>query len=419
MSRLRDHAALLVALGSVVGWYAALAVVNPVRIADERIHFGLVEEILQGEALSTNLIPMLPAYHYAIAGATWLLGGSLNAARAVNAAVALVGVLLLHACTAGRPAGQRGMQALLYAWNPILLPLCAMVYTEGAATVAIVGAVLAALRGRHGWAALALAVACVVRQSNILWAAFFVGWRMLDGAGVGEGGRLRDLLTLDVRSAAQAARSAWPYGLVVAGAAVFFAIIGGVTVGPAHDNRPRFNPAQFYLFASVVVVLWAPLLARELVRHWPAILVRLRWGGICAGFIAAAGTLEMLYVNPHPWNGDPAYLRNRLLVALHTSLPLRAGAATVFAAAGPLLLWVTRAQPQRALLALVWASGALFLLPHWLAEMRYYIVPIALLHLFANYRTRIGWTLVAWQGALSAAICTFIALYGTPHGGLW
>lgn len=419
MSRLRDHAALLVALGSVVGWYVALAVVNPGLIADERIHFGLVEEILQGEALSTNLIPMLPAYHYAVAGATWLLGGSLNAARAVNAAISVCGVLLLYGCTAGRPAAQRGMQTLLYAWNPILLPLGAMVYTEGASTVAVVAAVLAALRGRHGWAALALAAACVVRQSNILWAAFFVGWRMLDGAGIRESGRLRDLLTLDLRSAARAARTAWPYGLLVAGAALFFAIIGGVTVGPAHDNRPRFNPAQFYLFAWVVVVLWAPLLVLEFRRDWPAMLVRLRWAAACAAFVAAAGVLEMLYENPHPWNGDPAYLRNRLLVALHTSLPLRAGAATLFATAGPLLLWFTRAQPRRALLGLAWASSALFLLPHWLAEMRYYIVPIVLLHMFTSYETRIGWTLVAWNGVLSVAICTFITLHGTPHGGLW
>lgn len=417
MYRLADHVALLVATGSVVGWWAVLTVVNPHCIADERIHYGIIAEILARQPLSTHLIPMLPVYHYLVAAPLMLLGNSLAAARAVNVAITLAGLCLIYACTADRTRPQRSLQILLLAWNPILMPLSALVYTDSASVVALLAAALAAGRGRYGWSAAAAAAACLLRQSNVVWVACLAAWCVVR-AYEAEGSFLT--LFRSRHRLVQGCKAAWPYALVLAGAAGLLAYFGGPTVGPAYDNRPRLNPAQFFLFGCVVGTVWLPVWVAEASRQWDARILRgLRWGAACAALVGAAGILGMLYSNPHPWNGDPAYLRNRLLVGLHTSLALRASVSLALASLVPLILWFTAAQPRRVLLGLTWAFGLLYLAPHWLAEMRYHLLPIVLLHLWTHYPPRLGWALLAWNALLSVAICAFVAAYGSTHGGLW
>lgn len=72
--------------------------------------------------------------------------------------------------------------------EPLFLPYCVLVYTEPASTLAIVLGLLLHVRRCTIWAAAALLFACLIRQSNIAWAALMAIWLMIES---GQGGRGR------------------------------------------------------------------------------------------------------------------------------------------------------------------------------------------------------------------------------------
>src|SRR5262249_55834369 len=138
----------------------------------------------------------------------------------------------------------------------------------------------------------------------------------------------------------------------------------GQLVGSQQSNRIRFNPAQMYLYAICLAVLWGPLWIEELARMWRPTLARAlmrSWGGGgiigrswgAAAIIGGIAALCLLFDNPHPWNADPDYLRNRLLVGMQTSPVVCAAMCTVIVMAGIAAVHFARRQSNARELAVV------------------------------------------------------------------
>jgi len=137
------------------------------------------------------------------------------------------------------------------------------------------------------------------------------------------------------------------------------------------------------------------------------------------GLALAVGVIEQAFVNPHGWNGDPGFLRNRLLIALQTSHIWRYGLAIFAVAAAIGMTRFTLGQPRRAELAVVWLLGLIYLLPHWLIDPRYYIPILMLLAICHRLPKRLRNVQLAWSACLSVAICVYILRNGSVDGGIW
>jgi len=135
--------------------------------------------------------------------------------------------------------------------------------------------------------------------------------------------------------------------------------------------------------------------------------------------LAAVFLLTIAYDNPHPWNNNVDYLRNLPLIAMSNSLRARFAAACLIVIVVPVIVRFTMDQPNRRMLALVWLLSVLFLLPHSLAEPRYYIVPAFFVNFFTRYTQKQGRSLTVWYATVSAAVAVYVCLQGRPEGGLW
>jgi hypothetical protein len=287
------------------------------------------------------------------------------------------------------------------------------------------------VRRRFALSAAILLLACLVRQSNVVWVVFMAIWAVV------QGNQAAVLLPPEKSNAdapAGRTRSAtlmrlgigrtWGHLIVVALAAAFFIYNQGPTLSMVEANRPRFNPAQLYLFALFIMFLWAPIwvarfhddvhwLCRYAVRHRLVAAVAL---------LLAAGVVLLLanvYDNPHPWNRNVNYIRNLPLVAMSNSLSVRLAVACLIMMVLPMVVRFTLAQPNCRMLGLVWLLSIAFILPHSLAEPRYYIVPALFLNLFTRYTSGQARYLTVWYAASSALIALFVGLYGNPDGGIW
>lgn len=383
---------VVTALLAPIVWWIVVNHARPEPIADEVLHQKVVAGLTQGQWPRPGYLTVLPAYHAVAAALTRPWGGALPAARAVTVVLAVVAGWLAWRL-ARRRNGDRGAAALLILGGPLVLPFTALVYTDVPALCLLLLATWAAAAGRWWMCAAAVIAAFLIRQTSAIWLLLFA------------------LAALRDRPPARAALAR----LVPLGVALVVCVVVGVAVrrwivGAQISIQPAVNPAQFYIFGLCVAVVWAPLWIEELLRMWTATLrpaLMRGWGA--AAILAASAAIALLYTNPHPWNADPDYLRNRLLVAMQRSEVLRTIICTAVAIGGGAAVHFARRQANAGELAVIGCLSLVFLAPHPMVDPRYYIVPIALLHVAIRYTPVQARRLALWNGLLALTYCAYLA----------
>ena len=402
------------ASGGVVAWFVVYTLLKPEWVADEQRHFLVIQWFTEGQPLPAGFLPMLPVYHWVAAVVASIFGTSLVTVRAFNTLLAIACLAVVAATIRVRRPDSDGRELLLFAWNPLLFPYLVMAYTETASILALLAALYCHVRGRLLLSAGALLVACLLRQSSIVWVAFFAAWAVIETWQRFPNAARRPWAVLR-----QAGPRIWGHALLMVAATALFIANPSFSAGMAHANRAAVNVAQYYLFGLVVAILWAPLWIARLRRDWAARLApALARGVVCAICVGAIGLLAVAFRNPHPWNGDPLYLRNWPLMWMLTSQPARFLVAIVLVLVAVLAAGWVRSRPRPAALALAGLCSILFITPHWLVDPRYYIVPTVFLNLLAGYEPGEVRRLVPWYLALTLALCSYIAVCGSPHGGV-
>ncbi len=424
--------ALCLAIASVVTLFAGLFYLNSNPIADEGgQHLHAIREFYNGRWTLPDHLPMLPTYHV-VATLCWkAFGPHLAVLRGLSAILAVLAIVVFGAIARHEALEHPGDAILHFAWLPILFPFLAMVYTEAMSMLFLVLAVYMHVRRRFLLSAVMLLLACLVRQSNALWVVFMALWAILQidrAAGfcprVPSGPEVPRECTRPFSFFRASVGRVWGHVVVLALAASFLIYNRGPSLIMVEANRPRFNAAQFYLFTLFILFLWAPIWVSRLhsevqcFRQWgmehrvkAALVVILGMAGV---FLLALG-----YDNPHPWNRNVSYLRNLPLIAMSRYASARFAVASLIIIVAPIIVRFTLAQVNRRLLGLVWLLSLLFLLPHSLAEPRYYIVPMFLLNLFTRFTAGQARSLTVWYLTTSMAIAGYVCLKGHFTGGIW
>jgi hypothetical protein len=410
---------LYAAWAALLIWWALVAWTKPAPVVDERIHWRAAADLAAGDAREVRLLPMIPGYH-ALAAGVARLGGDYRVLRGLNVALVAFGAGFLYLAARRRGDADPDALVLMQVLNPAALWLFALVYTEPLSWTLLAAALWMHAARRPWLAALALLACILVRQSNLVWILLFAAWAWLEVRPLAaEAGSL----TVDSHRARRfdraALRAAGPYlvalalglGAVIAHAA-WFAV-------PDPHNRAGLNPATFFLCGFIAAVVWVPIWLPNLVRDWRSLYgPALRRASTC-GIVLGAGTvLFLVYRNPHTWNSSPDYLHD---VFVETLLRLPAARIAVIvlllAAAAPLARFAS--QPRhRGHLAAAWLAAALFLAPHYLADHRYMIFPLMLLHAAARYTPAQARWLAAWSGLLAAAAAAYFLRFGAERAGL-
>lgn len=412
--------ALALMIVFLAAWYVVVVFTRPTWVGDEYHHVPAIRGIVTGDWTSARGLPMAPTYHVLVALLARVLGTELWALRLVNPLLGIATLVFMYTAIRARCPAAGAHTLLRFALNPLLLPLWVFVYTDVAALLGVVAALNFYVRGRHLSAAAALFVACLVRQSNVVWALLFAGLAVLDlwrADGRPAAGWRTAWRNLRLHSAA---RVVWPYALAFVLGVVWLVLCARATLTYKLENRPQANIAQFYVLFLTAALLWAPLWLAHLARVWSrSFTAALERPWTCAAVIAAVGALELLFDNPHPWNLDRHYLRNWPLYAMTYSLAARYLLALCIVAFVVTYVHATWRSPARGTLAVVWIFSLLFLLPHFLVDPRYYIVPLVLLDFFTPYTPAQARHLSIWYLLLTLLVGVWIVVQPGDWSGVW
>lgn len=414
--------AVVFGFAGVLVYYALLCLLKNERIADEDIHMPAIVGIARGDWTEARQLPMLPVYHWLASRTAPADAGQLALPRLVTVAFSLLTIVgfaaLVHRMRRGAVTAQSSEADVILrcAWNPLWFPFTALVYTDVPTAALVVMSLWLHMRSAYMAGGLMLLMACLIRQTSIIWSA----WLMLF-----EWVRLR---THDAANATLTSTQVlrvcllrtWPYGLLLAAAALAAAYFGRLTFGRPEWNRLGFNPAQLYLSEICIVMMWFPLILAHFAAVWREIARSFLNRPL--GIVALLGVYAFLVVNyrsTHGWNADLWYVRNWPLEAMAHSMGWRIAIVGVLVAALPVFAAIVLQQRNRDVLLLTFAIWLGFAATQELAEPRYYIIPTMLVNLFLEPGRKIGRVLTIWYALLSGAIAACTLSIGGLGGGVW
>lgn len=126
----------------------------------------------------------------------------------------------------------------------------------------------------------------------------------------------------------------------------------------------------------------------------------------------------MAFENPHPWNRNPDYFRNWALMWMDRSTIACGCFSALIVLGGVAAFRFVLGQRQRRAVFLVGGFTLIYLLPHSLAEPRYYVLPAIFFNLLASYDRTDARRLTVWYGILSAGLAAAFCVYGDGKGGV-
>jgi alpha-1,2-glucosyltransferase len=364
---------------------------------DETAHFRQMELFVRREWTMEPSVTTLPGYHALLALGVWLIDTArVPSVRLIQFEIALGTTVAFILLARRREAGHAAVKTLQVVFLPILFPLFFMFYTDLASLGFVLLTALAASAGLYPAAGVLGLASCLVRQNNIVWVALIFAQRYVADHGWRRPARLSSLLRYAPVLLSAAAIVGW-----------LVANRGQVAVGDvkAHPLGTP-HPGNVFFMLFVAGVLFLPLWWGYRSETWARLRRPVTWA-ILAGTFAL---FWYTFAADHPYNRETNFLRNQILIwATATSthkllffLPIAVACVSLPSA---------RLSPGG---WLVYPATVAFLLPSWLIEQRYYLIPLVLL--LADREpidSRVEWAQVGYSAIASAVVFWYV------ERGIW
>ncbi len=363
--RSRTQNVLLIALILIITLPLLLSIRQDTNLhVDERDHLDQITRFLKGEKTLNPLLTTIPGYHLILA--TLLKpfpNPALPLARTLTFIFSLLSILVFFLIVKKIDPTSLFTKTLQYAFFPVLFPFFFLLYTDVFSLLLVLAAFFFALRKSYNLTAFIGVASIAVRQNNILWLLFLFTFMFF-----------QEYSTINKESIKNHLKKSWLFLLGFIAFAIFLFINQGIAIGDktGHPGGIFFGNIYFLLFLFFFLLLPYNLAnlkkIKEKIKEKPKIILLLL-------------VILMFYLftfkNTHPYNQEAYnfFLRNQILNFFTSSLFLKI--LFFLPIAGSMLsLWTTKL-PSKACY-LMYPTTILYLLPSWLIEQRYYLIPFAL-----------------------------------------
>lgn len=408
----KPYAALFVSLCAVALSFFAIRIQS--YFGDEGFHIDQIRMFLRKDFRMNPLITMVPGFHAWEALVGYVFNrDSLDFFRFVNLLVSLLSIPVFFWTSRVIDPQASITKTVQYAFFPILFPFFFLLYTDVLSLTLTFAAVGAVIGRRYGLGGLLGIASMLVRQNNVIWFGFLILLFLFQEYGT----QMRTMLAaIRKRSLSDAwsvvtrlpwlriLRSSWSFVLGLILFLLFLVSNGGMAIGDSGAHPfPAIHAGNIYFLLLLSYFLFFPLHLSHL-RAVGDLITRVRW---VIPFLVGFLILYMVtFINDHAYNQDlqSAFFRNRMLVYVTMEFWHMVGAWVLIAYA---LLSTAVTQFHRREYMLLFPLTVLYLLPSWLIEQRYYLIPFTLfLLLRRNERPA-----VEWPQALFGIIFTGVLFY--------
>jgi len=375
-----------------------LSIKDSVLLVDEVPHFWQIEDFYEKNYSVNPDQTLIPGFHMFMAG-VGKVGGGVNKVflRGVITCLALLSVFLVYLITKKNHGNVALIKTLEYLFIPILFPFFFLIYSDLLSLLFVLAMYYFYLKKKLLLSGIFGLISILIRQNNVLWVGFIFLLIYYDDFGIKiKWNKMFDFI-----------KKTWLFILVFLLFISYVLITGGIAFGDtdAHPGGIHFGNIYFMLFLMFFFFLPLHIAnvkeALKKIRDW-------KWLVFIVVFF---GFFMLTFINNHPYNigwGD-YFLRNMILIFFSQTVLLKS--LFFIPVLGTVLsLSVTKLANKK--YYLLYPLTLLFLLPSWLIEERYYLIPIVLFVLFK--RERNDWT--DYATVVLNAIMTFVIFYVVSHG---
>jgi alpha-1,2-glucosyltransferase len=347
----------------------ALAVYLVIRerglYSDEVYHYPSVVSVAEGEYQVHPALTTIPGYHYLCGIVSRLVGDtSPRFVRSLSVVFGL-GAVWAAARLTRSMLPEAGRFAVAQAFFlPLALPYYALMYTDILSLFVVLTGLWLWFSGRQWAAALALTSSMTVRQTNVIWLLFIVGYAALSD----------ERFEYSAAHLVRLTRRTLPALVGIALFALFVWLNGGVAMGSMDEHVVRRAVGNVYFCLFVYFFLFLPTNLFVLWKNRREMIDPRLW----ALLVAAYALYRSGYRLDSPYNFIPGFLRNEILMYFDRDETLRN--AFFFPVALTLAALFHTPLRTRGSYAL-YPLTILLLLPTELIEHRYYIIPMTLVTL--------------------------------------
>ena len=341
---------------------------------DEILHFDQIMRFARGETGINPLIYMIPFYHLTLS----LIGGifsnySIQFMRIFSFLLSILTIPVFYLAAYSINKNSALLKTLQFSFLPIVFPFFFLLYTDVPSLFSVLLVLLLSLRKKYLIAGIASILAILIRQNNILWVIFVNTVIYLDKFGfMIKGEYLKKHIIKSLT---------FIVSILIFIIFIFFNRGFGVRGGawPLFSLIPLGN---IYLFLFCLFLLTIPL---QLV-YLPGIITTLRKKKYLLLLIILYLPLYLMtFKITHPWNRDPFFIRNTILLFFTSGL----GTKLIFYLIIIYSLFsflITKF--ERNYWRVLYLFSFIFLWFTWLIEPRYFIVTMTLFILVRKHENR-------------------------------
>lgn len=319
-------------------------------------------------------ISAMPSYYFVLAMLSKLINNNtLGAMRALSVCFSFFSIFIFYLIAKILSPKDSFLKTLQFAFLPILHIFFFLVYTEPFSLMFTLLSFYFALKKNYNAAGIFGIISTGIRQNNIMWLVFTMVYLYVQEHG----------FTISFRLVKEHLKKCWSFVLGILLFMLFIYLNGGVAIGDAkmHPGNLSIGNIVFALFTFTILFL--PLAVTESVNVAKG-LVRNKFFLLFT--IVSFGFFWFFFHNNHPYNliDFDYFVRNKLLRFFFSSIALK---LLFFFIAVYAILILKVVELQGSYLFLFYFFAILFLLPSWLIDVRYYVIPFSLFLLFKKERS--------------------------------
>lgn len=336
------------------------------RYADENVHIRQIHRFMKGNYYVMSGMTTIPGYHVVIATiASAFPPLSSQEIRLISLAVSLISVWVFYLLAKKLDAKDPYVKTLQYLFLPISFLYFPLIYTDIFSLLLVLIAFYFALSKKYSISAFFSLAAMTVRQNNIIWVIFFWIYTYISENG----------FSFSRKKLFTHLRSGIGYIIVTLLFFVFVWFNNGIAFGDQVKHQVGFYMGNIYFFLVALGVLFLPITITSLSRMNRVLLKKQVVWGVIIGFILAF-CFFFFRSELHEYNLKLNFLRNIILFSAYHQYAIAYAFAIFF---GCLTLsLMTFDKKSSILIPFIIAC----LLPSFLIEQRYAIIPLVFLLLF-------------------------------------
>jgi alpha-1,2-glucosyltransferase len=341
--------------------------------ADEKTHSRQINRFLKGNYYLLSDLTTIPGYHLviasAISGANFFVDlSAMREIRLVSLSISLISIWLIFLIAKQLKIKNPTLRTLQFIFLPISFFYFPFIYTDIFSLTLILASFYFLLKKRYTFSSFFIFLSLLTRQTNIVWATFFWCYAYVSDYG----------FFFSLNFLKKHLRQTIGYVSMGISFMVFIILNHGIAIGDRINQQVGFHLGNVYFFLAIVGILFLPMSFISFISFFKTYKIKFYRSLILNIIIGGSIVASFIFFTPdlHMYNFKMHFLRNIILQqAYHQyiflySLVIFLGYLTIF----------QLKFEKKALLLFPFTLACV--IPSWLIEQRYYIVPLVFMLLF-------------------------------------